>query len=73
MFHFNKKPKHELAPSHLVLDRFKTEIQRAVSAALAAPTMPSAGGTYALQRDLSKALRDAAQLLDVSRAINQPL
>ena len=50
------------------LDRFRDEIRRAVGEILD-------GNEYAwsVQRDAAKALRDAAELIEVSRAIRQPL
>lgn len=76
MFNWNK-PKmkfwtneHELAKPDR-LDTFKTAIREAVNAALYGDG--GATSNYALQRDISKALKDAAQQIDIQRSISQPL
>lgn len=51
-----------------LVERFKNEVSTAVDSA-----MEGRSRDFALQRDLARALRDAAQLIDVRMAMTQPI
>ena len=61
------QPAAELNAWQLV-ERFKNEISTAVDSA-----MEGRGRDFPLQRAISRALRDAAQFIDVQMAMTQPI
>jgi hypothetical protein len=62
------KPKPDKLSNWQLVERFKGEVRDALDAA-----MEGREWDYALQRDVVRALRDAAQLIEMRRAMSAPL